>query len=66
MTAKRATDAFCIIRDREYEIDLILAEGCLPDMDKYELLETIREMSKLPVIRKQCLLYYFAIILPLL
>ncbi|XWS35728.1 hypothetical protein CRYUN_Cryun20dG0021200 [Craigia yunnanensis] len=50
MTARRATDAFCIIRDRKYEIDLILAEGCLPDMDKYELLETIREMSKLPVV----------------
>ncbi|XVF22635.1 hypothetical protein REPUB_Repub12eG0188100 [Reevesia pubescens] len=50
MTAKRATDAFCIIRDREFEIDLILAEGCLPDMDKYELLETMRKMSKLPVV----------------
>ncbi|XP_022769503.1 two-component response regulator ARR2-like [Durio zibethinus] len=50
MTAKRATDAFCIIRDGEYKIDLVLAEGCLPDMDKYELLETIKKMSKLPVV----------------
>lgn len=53
MTAKRATEAFCIIQERQYEIDLILAEGCLPDMDKYELLETMRKISKLPVVRKQ-------------
>ncbi|WRX08892.1 Signal transduction response regulator [Theobroma cacao] len=50
MTAKRATEAFCIIQERQYEIDLILAEGCLPDMDKYELLETMRKISKLPVV----------------
>ncbi|XP_039062586.1 two-component response regulator ARR1-like [Hibiscus syriacus] len=50
ITAKRATDAFCIVQDREFKIDLILAEACLPDMDKYELLETIRNMSGIPII----------------
>ncbi|XVF73291.1 hypothetical protein PTKIN_Ptkin12aG0189800 [Pterospermum kingtungense] len=48
--AKRAADASCIIRDREYEIVLILAEGYLPGMDKYELLETMKKMSKVPVV----------------
>lgn len=52
LTTKRAADAFCIIRERVDELDIILAETHLPDMDKYELLETVREMSKLPVIRK--------------
>ncbi|XVE77052.1 hypothetical protein DITRI_Ditri13aG0030900 [Diplodiscus trichospermus] len=50
MTANRATDAFCMLRDGRYKIDLILAEARLPDMDQYELLETLREMPKLPVI----------------
>ncbi|GMI69655.1 hypothetical protein HRI_000634800 [Hibiscus trionum] len=50
ITAKRATDAFRIIHDREHEIDLILAEAWLPDMDKYELLETISNMSAIPII----------------
>ncbi|XVE73934.1 hypothetical protein DITRI_Ditri11bG0158600 [Diplodiscus trichospermus] len=50
MIAKQATDAFRIIRDRRYEIDLVLANSYLPDMGKYELLETMRKMSNLPVI----------------
>ncbi|GAV92001.1 Response_reg domain-containing protein/Myb_DNA-binding domain-containing protein, partial [Cephalotus follicularis] len=50
MTAKRAKDALCIIRDREDEIDLVLTESHLPDMDTYKLLETIGEVSSLPVI----------------
>ncbi|XP_044492959.1 two-component response regulator ARR2-like isoform X2 [Mangifera indica] len=49
-TAKRATDGLCIIREREGELNLVLAEAHLPDMDKYELLETVGEMSKLPVV----------------
>ncbi|KAK8554470.1 hypothetical protein V6N13_093461 [Hibiscus sabdariffa] len=52
ITAKRATDAFCVIQAREYKIDLILAEASLPDMDKYELLETISDTSGIPIIRK--------------
>ncbi|KAL4378871.1 hypothetical protein GQ457_02G000520 [Hibiscus cannabinus] len=50
ITAKRATDAFCVIQAREYKIDLVLAEACLPDMDKYELLETISDTSGIPII----------------
>ncbi|GKV13033.1 hypothetical protein SLEP1_g24110 [Rubroshorea leprosula] len=50
LTTRLAYDAFCIIKDKENEIDLVLAEGSLPDMDKYEFLETIGEISKLPVV----------------
>ncbi|XP_012435685.1 two-component response regulator ARR1 [Gossypium raimondii] len=50
VTTKRATDALCIIRDQQHKIDLVLTEACLHDMDKYELLETIRNISSLPII----------------
>ncbi|KAL5859810.1 hypothetical protein ACOSQ4_001106 [Xanthoceras sorbifolium] len=50
MTAKRASDALCIIREREDEVGVVLSEAYLPDMNKYELLETVGKMSKLPVV----------------
>ncbi|XP_031254734.1 two-component response regulator ARR14-like isoform X1 [Pistacia vera] len=50
ITAKRGTDALSIAREREDELDLVLAETHLPDMDKYELLETMGEMSTFPVV----------------
>ncbi|EEF50457.1 sensor histidine kinase, putative [Ricinus communis] len=50
ITAKRATDALHILRERQYELDLILTEVHLPDMDKYELLETMAEVSCLPIV----------------
>lgn len=50
LTARLAFDAFCIVQDNKEEIDLILAEGNLPDMDKYEFLEMIRKCSNLPVV----------------
>ena len=52
MTAKRASDALCIIREREDEVDLVLSDACLPDMTRYELLERVGRMSKLPVVSK--------------
>ncbi|KAK1560587.1 hypothetical protein Q3G72_028442 [Acer saccharum] len=50
MTAKRASDALCIIRERADEVDLVLSDACLPDMTRYELLERVGRMSKLPVV----------------
>ncbi|XP_010523048.1 PREDICTED: two-component response regulator ARR12 isoform X5 [Tarenaya hassleriana] len=50
VTADRASDALHILRDREGEIDLIMTEAHLSDMDKYELLETITGISKLPIV----------------
>ncbi|KAK4849489.1 hypothetical protein QYF36_025390 [Acer negundo] len=50
MTAKRASDALCIIREREDEVDLVLSDACLPDMTRYELLERVGRISKLPVV----------------
>lgn len=52
MTAKRGTDALCIIRERENEVEVVLSEAYLPDMNKYELLERVKGMSKLPVVSK--------------
>ncbi|CAI0471965.1 unnamed protein product [Linum tenue] len=49
-TAKLAKEALYILQHRQGEIDLVLTELYLPDMGKYELLETIREISTLPVV----------------
>ncbi|CAL1399029.1 unnamed protein product [Linum trigynum] len=49
-TAKLAKEALYILQDRQGEIDLVLTELYLPDIGKYELLETIREISSLPVV----------------
>ena len=51
MTAKRASDALAIAREED-DLQLVLAEAHLPDMDKYEFLERMGEMSKLPVVSK--------------
>ncbi|XP_038681854.1 two-component response regulator ARR14-like [Tripterygium wilfordii] len=50
ITAKRAADALCIVRAKENELDLILTESKLPDMDKYKFLETIEQISNLPIV----------------
>ncbi|WCJ23136.1 Two-component response regulator ORR21 [Euphorbia peplus] len=50
ITATNATDATRILREKEGELDLILTEVHLPDMDKYELLETMGKISRLPVV----------------
>lgn len=52
MTTKQAADALCIMRDQQHKIDLVIIEAYLLDMDKYELLETIRNISSLPIIGK--------------
>ncbi|CAL1379383.1 unnamed protein product [Linum trigynum] len=51
-TAKLAKEALHILQNqgKQGEIDLVLTELHLPDMGKYELLETIREISSLPVV----------------
>ncbi|XP_061962007.1 two-component response regulator ARR14-like isoform X1 [Populus nigra] len=49
-TATRATDALHILREKEDEINLILTETHLPDMDQHEILETLGELSSLPVV----------------
>ncbi|KAL9396851.1 hypothetical protein Peur_011104 [Populus x canadensis] len=50
-TATRATDALHILREKEDEINLILIETHLPDMDQYEIIETVRAMSSsLPIV----------------
>jgi two-component response regulator (ARR-B family) len=52
-TATRATDALHILREKEDEINLILIETHLPDMDQYEIIETVRAMSSsLPIVGK--------------
>ncbi|KDP28696.1 hypothetical protein JCGZ_14467 [Jatropha curcas] len=50
ITAKRTTDALRILRERQQDLDLILTEIHLPDMDKYELLETMGQLSCLPIV----------------
>ncbi|KAM1486314.1 hypothetical protein ACFX2I_000527 [Malus domestica] len=50
LTAKRACDALSIAQKKESELHLVLTEVHLPDMDKYELLERMRAVSKLPVV----------------
>ncbi|XP_048426102.1 two-component response regulator ARR2-like [Pyrus x bretschneideri] len=50
LTAKRACDALSIAQKKENELHLLLTEVHLPDMDKYELLERMRAVSKLPVV----------------
>lgn len=52
VTATHATEAMRILREREDELDLILTEILLPDMDKYELLETMGEISSIPIVSK--------------
>lgn len=66
MTAKRAYDALSIAQKKEDELHLVLTESHLPDMDKYELLEKMKAVSKVPVVSKfsvskthSC--YYFAL-----
>ncbi|KAG5231312.1 two-component response regulator ARR [Salix suchowensis] len=49
-TATRATDAMHILREKEDEINLILTETHLPDMDQYEILETVGELSSSPIV----------------
>jgi len=49
-TATRVTDALHILREKEDEINLILTETHLPDMDQYEILETLGELSSLPIV----------------
>nr|POF08929.1 two-component response regulator arr2 [Quercus suber] len=49
VTAKQGSDALAIAREKD-DLQLVLTEAHLPDMDKYEFLERMREMSKLPVI----------------
>ncbi|XP_052303066.1 two-component response regulator ARR14-like isoform X2 [Populus trichocarpa] len=49
-TATRATDALHILREKEDEINLILIETRLPDMNQYEILETLGELSSLPIV----------------
>jgi two-component response regulator (ARR-B family) len=49
-TATRATDALRILREKEDEINLILIETRLPDMNQYEILETLGELSSLPIV----------------
>uniref|UniRef100_A0A7N2MD57 Two-component response regulator n=2 Tax=Quercus lobata TaxID=97700 RepID=A0A7N2MD57_QUELO len=49
VTAKRASDALAIAWEED-DLQLVLAEAHLPDMDKYEFLERMGEMSKLPVV----------------
>ncbi|KAL6290153.1 hypothetical protein ACE6H2_007663 [Prunus campanulata] len=50
MTAKRAYDALSIAQKKEDELHLVLTEAHLPDMDKYELLEKMKAVSKVPVV----------------
>uniref|UniRef100_A0A2N9JAU0 Response regulatory domain-containing protein n=1 Tax=Fagus sylvatica TaxID=28930 RepID=A0A2N9JAU0_FAGSY len=50
VTAKRASDALSIVREKEDDLNLVLTEAHLPDMDKYEFLERMGEISKLPVV----------------
>ncbi|XP_038708794.1 two-component response regulator ARR14-like isoform X2 [Tripterygium wilfordii] len=50
ITAKRAADALCIVRETENELDLILTETHLPDMKMYEFLEALGQMSNLPIV----------------
>lgn len=50
MTSRLGLDAFCIIQEKKSEVDLILADGNLPDVDKYEFLEMMGQVSKLPVV----------------
>jgi PleD family two-component response regulator len=52
VTAKRASDALSIVREKEDDLNLVLTEAHLPDMDKYEFLERMGEISKLPVVSK--------------
>lgn len=52
MTAKRAYDALSIAQKKEDELHLVLTEAHLPDMDKYELLEKMKAVSKVPVVSK--------------
>ncbi|XP_075669272.1 two-component response regulator ORR23-like isoform X1 [Castanea sativa] len=49
VTAKQGSDALAIARDKD-DLQLVLTEAHLPDMDKYEFLERMQEVSKLPVI----------------
>lgn len=51
-TATEATDALRILREKEDEVDLILTEAHLPDMDQYEILETLGKMSSLTIVSK--------------
>ena len=51
VTAKQGSDALAIAREKD-DLQLVLTEAHLPDMDKYEFLERMQEMSKLPVISK--------------
>ncbi|XP_065859249.1 two-component response regulator ARR2-like [Euphorbia lathyris] len=50
ITATNVGDAMRILRERKYELDLILTEFYLPDMDKYELFETMGKISSLPIV----------------
>ena len=51
VTAKQGSDALAIAREKD-DLQLVVTEAHLPDMDKYEFLERMQEMSKLPVISK--------------
>ncbi|XP_009340629.2 putative two-component response regulator-like APRR8 [Pyrus x bretschneideri] len=55
LTEKRACDALSVAQKKEDELHLVLTEVHLPDMDKYELLEKLRAVSKLPVVSKSSL-----------
>ncbi|CAN8308887.1 unnamed protein product [Cochlearia groenlandica] len=46
----RADDVQFIINNKDEKIDLVLAELCLIEMDKYKLLEKIRMICAIPVI----------------
>ncbi|XP_048321685.2 two-component response regulator ARR14 isoform X2 [Ziziphus jujuba] len=50
LTATTAADAFSIIKEKEDELKLILAEVHLPDMNRYEFIEKVTQVSKLPLV----------------
>lgn len=52
MTATTAADAFSIIQEKEDELKLVLAEVHLPDMNRYEFIEKMTQVSKLPLVSK--------------
>lgn len=52
MTANKAVDALRIASEKEDDLDLVLTEVRLPDMNKYELLEKMTQVSKLPIVSK--------------
>lgn len=55
MATRRADELPRIINNEK--IDLVIAEFCLIEMNKYELLEKVKTLCEIPILGKQTSLY---------